>query len=854
MKSNFDQGNQQTDRQINVAGNFYHYGSDPQAAVARPSRPAVLHNLPQRDYTQFIGRAAELQKVQQILRPYPHSQHAFVSIDGIGGVGKSTLALEVAHRYLDHHESLPPDDRFAAIIWTSAKERTLTGDGIKPRYQTHRTLDDLYRTIAITLQREDIAKALFDQQAALLHTVLIQQRTLVIVDNLETIDDEAVINFIRELPAPTKVIVTTRHRIDVAYAVRLTGMPWQDAEHLIAQECRSRAVELSPTDTHRLFNRTGGVPLAIVWSVAQMGFGYLPENVLTRLGSPTNDIIRFCFDQALKLIAGQNAEKLLIALSHFTGTVSRETLGRITQLMELDRDDGLVMLEKLSLVNKQGDLFSMLPVTKVFATDVAIKNHMLFVDYAKRINPFHFGPVVFDEFVGRWHLIREIATELTYGQNSYACIGGRRFGKSSVLKAIGYILQSEKALEGRVLPLYVDSLLHNYTNSRDVFVNLYDSFHQNAREIVKYLYEQRSDNEQRPAFTSIEYASVLNAIDVSANQQLNNATPKAFGRAINRVIDTLEKISGPCRVVLLIDEIDSFLDMTDHTLFSQLRALLYDDPTYHRLRLVLAGSSHFADEVTSRASPLFNVLQTVYLVAFDEVSTDELMARLPELDAPLRKTIWSESGGHPFIITYLLYHLRQHLLRQPDQQLTINHVNAFVDRFLQTEAAHLNGWSKAIGLTGLQIYGLFVAEDSWLARSTIAQRVGDPKLDITAALNALCYHGFLLPDEAWGRFCRNGNLFRRWYQNEIARLVHELTPRQDGQLLLPPFFRDLIVHGPLQPMFDQRWQTVDHQTNIAGDVKTDGGMINNRKLNSDSDRVIGRNSSGSRGEISEKAN
>ena len=135
------------------------------------------------------------------------------------------MALEVAHRFLDQHDNLPPEEHFAAIVWTSAKERILTGDGVKRRYQSHRTLDDLYRTIAITLQREEIAKAEVQQQAALLHATLIQQRTLVVVDNLETMDHEAVITFTQELLAPTKVIVTTHHRIDVAYPVRLTGMP-----------------------------------------------------------------------------------------------------------------------------------------------------------------------------------------------------------------------------------------------------------------------------------------------------------------------------------------------------------------------------------------------------------------------------------------------------------------------------------------------------------------------------------------------------------------------------------------------------------------------------------------------------
>lgn len=106
-----------------------------------------------------------------------------------------------------------------------------------------------------------------------MRNALIQQRTLLIVDNLETVDDEAVMDFLRELPAPTKAIVTTRHRIDVAYPVRLVGMPWEDAQALIEQECEKKGVTLDAQDAERLFDRTGGVPLAIVWSVGLMGLG-----------------------------------------------------------------------------------------------------------------------------------------------------------------------------------------------------------------------------------------------------------------------------------------------------------------------------------------------------------------------------------------------------------------------------------------------------------------------------------------------------------------------------------------------------------------------------------------------------
>jgi LuxR family glucitol operon transcriptional activator len=134
-----------------------------------------------------------LTQVLRQLRPYSHSQHAVVTIDGVGGVGKSALALEVAHRYLRGSDNVLPDERFEAIIWTSAKQSVLTAEGILPRKQVLRTSDDIYTTTAVNLEREDITKARAEEQAELIRKALTQQRTLLIVDNLETVDDPAVL-------------------------------------------------------------------------------------------------------------------------------------------------------------------------------------------------------------------------------------------------------------------------------------------------------------------------------------------------------------------------------------------------------------------------------------------------------------------------------------------------------------------------------------------------------------------------------------------------------------------------------------------------------------------------------------
>jgi LuxR family glucitol operon transcriptional activator len=334
--------------------------------TALPEPKKVYHNLPQPDYGTFIGREKELAQVHSILRPYPHSQHALVTIDGIGGIGKSALALEVAHRYLRDYDRLPPEERFEAIIWISAKAAVLTADGIAPRQQITRTLEDIYTRISVTLEREDITRARPEDQDELVTKALTQQRTLLIVDNLETVDDERVNAFLRELPAPTKAIVTTRHRIDVAYPVRLTGMPKEDGLALIAQERAKKDVTLTEAKAEKLYERTGGVPLAMVWSVAQMGYGYSVEAVLRRLGQPSEDIARYCFEGAMEHIRGKPAHKLLMALSLFATDASREALGYVADLPELDRDEGLVALEKLSLLNRQAGRFSLLPLTRSY--------------------------------------------------------------------------------------------------------------------------------------------------------------------------------------------------------------------------------------------------------------------------------------------------------------------------------------------------------------------------------------------------------------------------------------------------------------------------------------------------------
>jgi hypothetical protein len=203
----------------------------------------VIHNLPQPDYIKFVGRKNEIEQLRELL--HPQDRVWTVVIDGIGGIGKSTLALELAHRYLKEYNFLTSPERFEAIIWISAKTSILTADGVKSRYQFTNTIRDIYKEISLVLGEDGIHRHDSLEQNLLIKRALTKQRTLLIIDNYETIDDERVNSFIRELPCPTKCIVTTRHRIDIADPIRLSAMPREDALFLIRQECQKKHVHLT---------------------------------------------------------------------------------------------------------------------------------------------------------------------------------------------------------------------------------------------------------------------------------------------------------------------------------------------------------------------------------------------------------------------------------------------------------------------------------------------------------------------------------------------------------------------------------------------------------------------------------
>jgi tetratricopeptide (TPR) repeat protein len=329
---------------------------------------SIRHNLPSPTCTTFIGREAEVARLLELISP-KHAAH-LISVDGIGGVGKTSLVVECAYRCLrasgDRSSSAPT---FELILFTSAKEFHLKPFGLLESWSPQRSLRDIFQQIAQQLEEVDLTGLGLKEQGNLIKQALADQQTLLIVDNLETVEDQhSVLSFLNDLPPAVKVVMTTREQI-VFVPVRLTSMPELDALQLIQHEADEKGVFLSPLDCHTLYQHTGGIPVAIHYAIGQIASGYLIQDVMERLSQATGDVARFCFESSVQPIRGQPAHQLLMALALFSAPALQAML---TDVGTPDADQqtiqqALARLRGLSLVRQTDKRYSMLPLTREYA-------------------------------------------------------------------------------------------------------------------------------------------------------------------------------------------------------------------------------------------------------------------------------------------------------------------------------------------------------------------------------------------------------------------------------------------------------------------------------------------------------
>lgn len=341
---------------------------------------ATINNLPVADYELeggFVGRADDEEKIIIMMKS---DNQRVVTIAGAGGVGKSALALKVVNDVL--YQGII---KYDFVVWVSAKENKLSYLGIEDIEPSLNDYEELLDTILSVVGLDlysysgDISKKEDD-----IHTLFDAcERVLLIIDNLETITDERIINFILDINDAhnnVRFLITSRRGLgQVERRYELKELKEKDAVHLFRVICKEKGLkELQKADEKILSKYVKKVycyPLAIKWVLGQVAIGKDISIVVESINEQSSDISKFCFEQVFSELSNE-AKNILYVLCMENEAVPKGVLKYISNLNDIVFEDCIQELLIVSLIlpepkiNKDsGEIhsyYSLLPLTRGF--------------------------------------------------------------------------------------------------------------------------------------------------------------------------------------------------------------------------------------------------------------------------------------------------------------------------------------------------------------------------------------------------------------------------------------------------------------------------------------------------------
>jgi len=303
-------------------------------------KQATRNNLPRVPDTGVVGREQEL---AEIIKALLDPDIPIVTLVGPAGVGKTALALAVAHHLREQGEFL------GGIVWLNAS--------------TVQSLDDVWETIRQVLD-------LPSPQAARRH--LRERPTLLVLDGFnEAVPQHRMemLAFLDHLPHPNKALVTSRERVELRGKERvftIGPLSEEDAVRLLMELAPYYGVEVSAEDAGEIGRMLGGIPSAIRWvlSVYQgkhMSLESLRQYLAEGLAEPSiKTSLRLSYERL-----SEDGRKLFRRLAVFAAAVGERTIEHVCQVENWE--GALRQLTRLSLVDVQGDRYRMHPVVRQYA-------------------------------------------------------------------------------------------------------------------------------------------------------------------------------------------------------------------------------------------------------------------------------------------------------------------------------------------------------------------------------------------------------------------------------------------------------------------------------------------------------
>jgi LuxR family glucitol operon transcriptional activator len=277
---------------------------------------------------QFINRPDERALVEGPLRSKEKWVRNIV-IHGMGGTGKTVLAMEVAR-------AAEAEGLFNKFILASANDAPITLAELLDI-----VLRDLgYRSDQLTMH----------QKESKVSELLRSDRFLLVVDSFERIGDKEVDKFLQDhIFYPSKVLITTRHLWPQGSSViALKGLTRLQAKQMLVESTKSQGVKHEFTDDEidTINGITEGLPLALSLIIGQLSQQIPLKDIIQNLTTPerqgqekssgkalSDAMFDNLFGNSWNLLS-QDARRIFVSMTFFSAPASEEAIQDINRIQE----------------------------------------------------------------------------------------------------------------------------------------------------------------------------------------------------------------------------------------------------------------------------------------------------------------------------------------------------------------------------------------------------------------------------------------------------------------------------------------------------------------------------------------
>ena len=214
----------------------------------------------------FVGREPDLETLRGLI-----DKGDCVTLTGYGGVGKSTLALQLSRQMRS---------RFQETVWVNCETRPLLGD--------------ILLQVAVVLMGEGMRQIGPDEQRKRLAKALCERPCLIILDNFESVgEDTDLLHWLKTVSAPSAVLLTSRQQVPELDAPNysLPELPPNEAIEMFTLRARLAGWQGEEADViPRLCELIGNLPLAIELLAARADELPLPQ-LLEEIGKSLNALV-----------------------------------------------------------------------------------------------------------------------------------------------------------------------------------------------------------------------------------------------------------------------------------------------------------------------------------------------------------------------------------------------------------------------------------------------------------------------------------------------------------------------------------------------------------------------------------